>query len=870
MGKLLWRDIRASLGRFIAIALIIFLGVVIFVGVKATGPGLIDSATTMLNQHQLSDVSLLSDKGITSDDVKAAEKVNGAKAQSVKFKYVLGGQNKDAVALYGYTNNRGLNQLEVTSGHLPRKNNEIILDQRAQQQNHYKLGDTYTFKNQAHLKRQTYKIVGFANSPLYIDNTTRGSTNIGTGQVAYFAYIRSSQMNLPTATLLNVRFDSLATKDPFSKAHRHAVNQKVNQLKPIFKERKQQRQAEILAEGNRKLSPATKRLTAAQAKITQAKQQLNKQSNGRLKTTAKLTAAQSKINQQRAKLTAAKTQLAKSATPTYTWSTREDLAGFSAYGDSADRIAAIANVFPVFFFLLAALITFTTVTRMVEEARMQIGTFKALGFSNLAIAKNYVSYAFLAGILGIALGSFVGNQYLPRFVISLYKGYIFTVPIIYYQWAQILIAAILSLIATVGAALYVILRQVKEVPSSLMRPKTPKSAKKIWLEHFTWLWSKLHFYQKVSYRNLFRFKSRAFMTILGIAGGTALILTGFGISDSIGASGHRQFSQVINYQAVVQANDPHHLNTVEKTVSQSPQYKSSTPVGTDVVKVKSHGDQLNDVTLYVAKNPHQFTNYVHLRSVQTNTKVTLPKSGIVISEKIANTLGLKTGSDLHVTTANGHEAIIPVAKVVKNYIGHFMYLSPTAYERAFKRSIPIETLMVQLKKMTGKSQTNLSQKWLTDNSHVLGVSFTNDQRKTVNNMSNQMTPVVLIFILLSGVLSFVVLYNLTNINISERIRELSTIKVLGFFDREVTMYIARENIVLAIVGIIVGFGFGNLLTLYVLHQAETATVVFPLTIHFQWYIVATLLMILFNVIVILVAHRHLKRVDMIEALKSNE
>lgn len=242
-------------------------------------------------------------------------------------------------------------------------------------------------------------------------------------------------MNLPTATLLNVRFDSLATKDPFSKAYRHAVNQKVNQLKPIFKERKQQRQAEILAEGNRKLSPATERLTAAQAKITQAKQQLGKQSNGRLKTTAKLTATQTKINQQRARLTAAKTQLAKSATPTYTWSTREDLAGFSAYGDSADRIAAIANVFPVFFFLLAALITFTTVTRMVEEARMQIGTFKALGFSNLAIAKNYVSYAFLAGILGIALGSFVGNQYLPRFVISLYKGYIFTVPIIYYQWA---------------------------------------------------------------------------------------------------------------------------------------------------------------------------------------------------------------------------------------------------------------------------------------------------------------------------------------------------------------------------------------------------------------------------------------------------
>ncbi len=870
MGKLLWRDIRQSLGRFIAISLIILLGVLIFVGVKATGPALIDSAQSVLNKQRLTDVQVTSTKGFTNQDIKAVKKAAGAKVEGVKFKYVLGGQSKDAVALYGFTHNTGLNQLKLVSGHLPRNHNQIVLDQRARRLSHYRLGDTYTFSKNANLKHRTYQVVGFANSPQYIDNTTRGATNIGTGQVAYFAYIKANQLNLPVFTMININFPTLQKLGTFSSAYKQAVSRKITKLKTSLASRTAERRAEIITAGMAKLRPAQQRLTTAQKKLEAAQKSLQNRSQGKMTTTPSLVAQQKKLRLTKQKLTTAKAKLTATAAPTYTWSTREDLAGFSAYGESADRIAAIANVFPVFFFLLAALITFTTVTRMVEESRMQIGTFKALGFSNTAIAKNYVAYTFLAGLLGIILGSFIGNQFLPRFVISIYSEYIFHVPVIHYQWAQIILAAGFSFIATVGAALYVILKQVKEVPAALMRPKSPKSAKSIWLEHLTWLWSKLKFYQKVSYRNLFRFKSRALMTILGIAGGTALLLTGFGIADSIGASGQLQFNQVLHYQAVVQATKKSHLANVRKTIQRDSSYQNSTPVGTSVVKVKSGQHQLNDVNLSVPSVPKSFNHYVQLIDTTTGNKIRFQSRGIIISQKIAQTLHVKKGDTVKIPTSNGKTASLTVTAVTKNYIGHFMYLSPQAYQHAFHKAPQIKTLFVKLKRTNSRQRTHLSKKWLADNSHVLGVSFTADQRKTVNNMSKQMNPVVLIFILLSGILSFVVLYNLTNINISERIRELSTIKVLGFFDREVTMYIARENIVLAIVGIIVGFGFGNLLTAYVLHQAETPTVVFPLTIRIQWYVVSTLLMILFNFIVIWVAHRHLKRVDMVEALKSNE
>ena len=484
---------------------------------------------------------------------------------------------------------------------------------------------------------------------------------------------------------------------------------------------------------------------------------------------------------------------------------------------------------------------------MVEEARAQIGTFKALGYGKWAIARNYLAYAALAGLLGGIIGVFAGNFSIPRIVLSLYKNYIPLKQVISLQWPLIFLSLLLALIATLGAAIIVVRNELTEKPAALMRPRAPKSAKRILLERITPLWSRLSFNQKVSYRNLFRYKSRLVMTILGIAGGTALILTGFGIKDSITATGTLQYGDVIHYQAIVRLADGKQPAAAKTILQKSRAYRSAVSVSSTTAKLSSNGHQISDVNLFAPTTGKQLEPYVSLRSTTTNQALTLPSTGIVITSKLAKALKLNTGDRLKVTTTAGQAHRFTVKGIAKNYVGHFGYLSATAYQQLVGKQSAPNSLLVRLRSQSQQQDDRLAKRLLNHHA-IVGISF----------------------ILLSAVLSFVVLYNLNNINVSERIRELSTIKVLGFFDREVTMYISRESIVLTIVGILLGYGLGNLLTAYILFQAETEAVVFPLTISMIGYLTATLLMMAFTGIVTWLTHRRLQRVDMVEALKSNE
>ncbi|KRN18903.1 antimicrobial peptide ABC transporter permease [Secundilactobacillus similis DSM 23365 = JCM 2765] len=860
LTKNMWRETSRSKGRLIAIILIIMLGVLIFVGVKAAGPALNESATKTVNDAHLSDVQVLSTTGFTSKDVTTAEKVAGAKAEAVKFKYVVGGKEASAVALYGYQARQQQNQLTLRSGYLPRTANQIVLDQRAKTDYGYRLGDTYTFAKSAKLGQRSYRIVGFADSPMYIDNESRGSANVGDGTVRYFAYVPAQQLKLKVATLLNVRFKGLQTSNTFTDQYQNRIDQKVTALKRVFKSRAKARTAALQGSTLTQLKRQQRQLTQAKQQLKQAAKQGD---------SAMLAAQQTTLTTQQAKLTAAKKQLLAATQTTYTWQDRDDLPGFEAYGESSERIAAIANVFPVFFFLIAALITFTTITRMVEEARGQIGTFKALGYGKWLIARNYLGYALLAGVSGTVLGALIGNLTLPRLVLALYQAYIPLKWVVGLQWGVIGLALIFALLATVGAAGIVVWRELAEGPAALMRPKAPKSAKRILLERITPLWQRMSFNRKVSYRNLFRFKSRMLMTIIGIAGGTALILTGFGIQNSISASGTKQYHDVLHYQATVRLKQAGHQDKADMILNHNDQYHSHITVAGDVGDVRAHGQKVADVNLYVPENRQQLWRYVSLLNAKTGKPFKLAKSGVVLTEKMATLLHAKVGDRVQVTTTDGHKGHAKVAAITANYMGHFMYLSAASYRQMLGEKPAYNTLLVQLRSQTSKQRNRLAHQ-LLNNGDALGASYTADQQKTVATMSQSLNPIILIFILLSGILSFVVLYNLTNINVSERIRELSTIKVLGFYDGEVTMYIVRENIVLTLMGIVVGYGVGNLLTAYIMRQAATAQVIFPLTLHLTGYVVATVLMIIFTVIVMLVTHRRLKRVNMIEALKSNE
>ncbi len=853
----MFRDIAKSKGRFIAIILIIMLGVLIFVGVKAAGPSLNDSLNTTVTNKKLSDVQLISTTGFTDKDIDLAEKVNGAQAETVKYKQVVGSKSHVAMALYGYKKSNKQNQLIMRSGRKPQSKDEIVLDQVAKTKYNYKLGDRFTFDKSADLKARTYKIVGFASSPQYIDNESRGASNVGDGTVRMFAYIYDSQMNLPFATQLNVRFNKLQSKNTFSDSYKDAVDSKVKKLKAAFKGRAKERSDSLV--GNN-----LQTLDEQQKQLNDAKSQLMLASSAGTDVGDKL----AELNSKQIQLTSGYAKLQKQTKTNYTWQTREDLPGFSAYGESSDRIAAIANVFPVFFFLIAALITFTTITRMIEEARGQIGTFKALGYTKWEIAKNYFYYALAAGLIGTILGAVIGNESLPRIVLALYKQYIPLTWDIKFQWLIVLLALVFALLATVGAAMIVVRRELSEGPSALMRPKAPKSAKKILLERIKPLWNHLSFNRKVSYRNLFRFKSRMFMTIIGIAGGTALILTGFGIQNSIGASGDRQYGEIFDYQAVVRLSKNNESSKALKILNDNDQYRSSTKISATTGKVKANGEQVDDVNIYTPESKN-FSKYIHLKDSKTGKKLNLKDDQVVLTKKMANILDVKAGDVINVKTASGKGGQIEVSAVTQNFISHFMYLNKSTYKKLFGTQAQTNTLLVNLKPQTSSQRNSLANK-LLKHGGVMGTSYTYDQESTIAKMTSSLKPIVLIFILLSGVLSFVVLYNLTNINVSERIRELSTIKVLGFYNNEVTMYIVRENIILTILGIIVGYGVGNLLTAYILNQASTALVIFPLTISMFGYIVATVLMIVFTVIVMLITHQKLKGIDMIGALKSNE
>lgn len=866
MHRNMWREIGANKGRFIAIVLIILLGTLTFVGIQGAGPGLTDSMDQTVKNEHLSDVQLFSSTGFTAADVRTAEKISGAQAELAKFKYVTGGKDDWAIALYGYQKTAKQNQLVLRSGHLPKQANQVVLDQRAKADYGYKLGQTLTFSKDAKLKQRTYKIVGFADSPQYVDNNERGAANVGDGKVRFFAYIPAKQMNLTVATQLNVRFASLQSKNSYAASYQSAVAKKKAALKRVFKARAKTRSASLYAQALAPIAAQETKLQAAQSQLDAGLAQVKAASGGRLTTTPELTAQQAQLTAATKKLAAAK-QEAKTATQTtYTWQTREDLPGFSAFGDSADRIAAIANVFPVFFFLIAALITFTTITRMVEEARGQIGTFKALGFGRLAIARNYIVYALMAGLLGGVIGGVAGNLTLPRFIVSLYDAVIPMTATIPVMTGSLVIAVAFSLVATVGAAALVTHRELAERPAELMRPRAPKSAKRILLERIRPLWRHLSFNEKVSYRNLFRYKSRMIMTIVGIAGGTGLILTGFGLRDSISATGSQQYGQVFHYDATVALAAANKQTAAIDLIKASGKYQSSLPINQTSGKAQANGEQINDINLFTPRAGH-FRRYVTLAN--QGKKYALPTKGLVISQKIANKLQVKTGDTVTFTRAGKKAVKVKVSGVTTNYIGVFAYMSPKAYTKAFGQAPTTNALLVKLAKMSDQQRQQLAHRLLKDEA-ALGTSFKADATQSISNMGTSLNPIVFIFILLSGILSFVVLYNLTNINVSERIRELSTIKVLGFYDREVTMYIVRENIVMTLVGIVFGYGVGYALLRYILHQAETTQVIFPVLLHAMSYVWATLLMLAFTGIVMLVTHKRLQRIDMVGALKSNE
>ena len=544
---------------------------------------------------------------------------------------------------------------------------------------------------------------------------------------------------------------------------------------------------------------------------------------------------------------------------------REDDTGFSSFIDSINSMNNIATLFPIIFYLVAILISSTSMSRMVEEERGDIGTLKALGYSNLRIINKYIAYSLLSTVLGGIIGMFIGFILIPTVVWENYS-IIYYLPEFYpkLRFSYGILGTVIAVICITGSTVHSAYKELKDEPSSLMRPKSPKMGKKVILEKIPFIWKRLNFSSKTTVRNVFRYKKRALMTIIGISGCTALILAGFGLRDSIKDIAEYQYGRVFEYDLVVSLNkeDEELVNLVKDS---------------DIVESVSLTDSLSgsisaegikrDTSIIVVENTEDFKNIANLRDIDSGNIIDLSNEGVLISDKLASLLEIEKGENITLTDSDNNEFEYKVLGIVENYIGHYVCINKDLYESK-ENDFNINTLFIKYKE--GNNDNEAFEEMLLDDNSVTSITVVENSLEHVRDLLKSLDLVVMILIISSALLAFVVLYNLANVNISERVREIATLKVLGFYDKEVDNYINRESIILTCIGIAIGLIAGVFLTGFVISTCETENMRFARNILLHSYIYSILITSVFSIIVNFATHFVLKKINMVESLKSIE
>ena len=527
----------------------------------------------------------------------------------------------------------------------------------------------------------------------------------------------------------------------------------------------------------------------------------------------------------------------------------------------------ISKMFPVIFYLVAVLISLTSMTRMIEEERVEIGTLKAMGYTNMQIISKYIIYSLFACIIGGVLGMTVGLYLLPNIVWMLYS-LIYNLPEFYctYRVEIGLLGIIIAFICIGGATITVATNELKQMPAVLMRPKPPKKGKRILLERIGFIWKRFNFSQKVTARNIFRYKKRAIMTIIGIAGCTALMLTGFGIRDSVIDIPSVQFRKIFSYDLSISLTNTKGLGKLNEYFSNNENIKNYTEICATTAKL---GEKNYNVTVFVPKNIEDLNNAFNLTNPETGEKVSLDDDGIIISDKIADMIGANIGDEVTFIDGDDISYKFKVKDIMKNYVGHYVFMSKTFYENNIKQYKTNMIFANTNENLSEDVQNNISQEILNIEG-VASVSVISSLMKSVSDMLNTMNYVVIILIVASTLLAFVVLYNLANINIAERQREIATLKVLGFYDKEVDNYINKENIIFTIIAIVIGLVLGTFLTSEIISSIEIDSLRFMKNILPISYVYSAGITLVFSIIVNFIIHFVLKKIDMIESLKSVE
>lgn len=619
-----------------------------------------------------------------------------------------------------------------------------------------------------------------------------------------------------------------------------------------------------IAEGEAKLEEAEKEIQDGEIALERAKEDYELAAED---TEAEINAAQEKLDKSEDEINNVKL-------PKWYILDRTSIPSYATYKNDAQSIAAVGTVFPIIFFLVAALVSLTTMTRMVEEERTQIGTLKALGYKKSAITAKFVWYALLSTLLGSIVGVALGESLLPIVIIRTYRTVYMhlTQTVVQPHILNAVAATVLALLATVGGAVAASARVLSESPAALMRPEAPKIGKRTFVEDIDFIWMRLNFAQKAACRNLFRYKKRLFMTIFGVAGCMALLLAGFGIRDSVEMLPEKQFNRVFSYQGTVGADTS--LSRAERRQLLS---KVASVEGvTEYLQTKSivtyAETEKGDTSAYliVPQDTVKLGEYVHLREARfPHDDVTLTDDGVLITEKFAKALGVSAGDMITIKEDETAEPVgdVRVAGVVENYLSSYIYMTPNIYKALYGETASLNAALI---KVDPSADTNAVAEDLLDISGVTSVSMNATTQAQVNSMLGNLNVIIAVMILAAGLLAFIVLYNLNNINITERRRELATLKVLGFYPGELAAYVYRENVILTLFGTVLGMGLGFVLHWFVMQTVETETVMFGAEMRFTSYLFAILLTIVFAVLVNALMYFRMKKIDMIESLKSVE
>lgn len=911
--KNILREIGGSFGRFFSIFAIVALGTGFFAGLVATSPDMVDSVDAYYDENRISDLEILSTLGLTDTDAEAISEIDGiAEVMPVYRTDVLMdyAENQTLAARLLSLPEEGepwLNQVTLLEGTMPQNSDECVAVKLKNVTAIPTVGSTITVNAETDtegiLEHRTLTVTGIVDSAFYF-SIERDRTTLGNGTVNMILYLPESAFAMDVYTEIFASVEGAAELNAFDDDYTELVASIQERVEDIANERCEVRYNELtdtprqeLLDGwdayNTQKADAEQQLADAKESLDEGYAQLDAQEEQMRQAgypedvieqsladaRAELDTALAEYEGNRAK---AETELSEAeqtlldaqeqldAIPTGEWyvQTLADNLSYVSFDGNSRKIAAIAVVFPVFFFMVAVLVALTTMTRMVEEQRVQIGTLKALGYSNGAIAAKYLLYAGLATLLGSALGLGVSMQLFPTILWNAY-GIMYNLPPLLtpFRLDDALIAFLGALCCTMLATISACYSSLRECAASLMLPKAPKAGKRVLLEYITPLWKRMKFTHKVTVRNLLRYKKRFFMTIVGIAGCTALLVTGFGLSDSINEIMDKQYTELNHYDLLLMCRDAEGAQDEEiRSILQDAD--SVLAVHQETCDISANDEKL-EANLFVPQDVDVFPEMLTLRNRRSGEPLALTEDAVILTEKAAETMGLSVGDTMELQKDGNKTVTVTIGGVTENYVNAYVYMTPVQYERLYGESGNFRMLLAKLTGMDGAQQEEMAVALLECEDAAM-LTLVEEMQSSFRNMVTSIDYIIVVLIICAGLLAFVVLYNLMNINITERERELATIKVLGFYEGEVGAYVYRETLILSAIGAAVGLVLGIFLHAFVVRTAEVDMAMFGREIAPSSFVYAAVLTMVFSLLVCLAMFPKLRKINMVESLKSVE